>query len=166
MGSRFFLLRRRLRKGSRFLRSPRVYCRAATAAFAAAVSLSQGSRLSGRRGTSGLPVGVQHAITLGTHAAEPALPVFFAALKRAHSAPKHRYPGAIPRTLSDGFAEQQLVVPVCKCREGPARVEVSRIQVSVKITEELDAGDFDARRPFPTFANGNHELLLCEAIGQ
>jgi len=30
----------------------------------------------------------------------------------------------------------------------------------------LDAGDFDARRPFPTFANGNHELLLCEAIGQ
>ena len=30
----------------------------------------------------------------------------------------------------------------------------------------LDAGDFEARRPFPTFANGNHELLLCEAIAK
>jgi len=30
----------------------------------------------------------------------------------------------------------------------------------------LDAGDLDARRPFPTFANGNHELLLSEAIAQ
>ncbi len=28
----------------------------------------------------------------------------------------------------------------------------------------LDAGDFEASCPFPTFANGNHELLLCEAI--
>jgi predicted dehydrogenase len=30
----------------------------------------------------------------------------------------------------------------------------------------LDAGDLYARRPFPTFANGNHELLLCEAIAE
>ena len=30
----------------------------------------------------------------------------------------------------------------------------------------LDTGDFDARPPFPTFANGNHELLLCEAIAK
>lgn len=28
----------------------------------------------------------------------------------------------------------------------------------------LDAGDFEAPCSFPTFANGNHELLLCEAI--
>jgi predicted dehydrogenase len=28
----------------------------------------------------------------------------------------------------------------------------------------LDAGDLEALRPFPTFANGNHELVLCEAI--
>jgi len=27
----------------------------------------------------------------------------------------------------------------------------------------LDAGDFAAPCPFPTFADGNHELLLCEA---
>ena len=30
----------------------------------------------------------------------------------------------------------------------------------------LDAGDFDAPRPFPTFANGYHELTLCEAIAK
>jgi predicted dehydrogenase len=30
----------------------------------------------------------------------------------------------------------------------------------------LDAGNFDAPRPFPTFANGNHELILCEAIAK
>jgi predicted dehydrogenase len=30
----------------------------------------------------------------------------------------------------------------------------------------LDAGDFSASRPFPTFASGNHELLLCEAIAK
>ncbi len=30
----------------------------------------------------------------------------------------------------------------------------------------LDAGDFGSSRPFPTFANGNHELLLCEAIAK
>ena len=30
----------------------------------------------------------------------------------------------------------------------------------------LDAGDLSASRPFPTFANGNHELLLCEAIAK
>lgn len=30
----------------------------------------------------------------------------------------------------------------------------------------LDAGDFDARPHFPTFANGNHELVLCEAIAK
>jgi predicted dehydrogenase len=30
----------------------------------------------------------------------------------------------------------------------------------------LDAGDMDALRPFPTFANGNHELILCEAIAK
>jgi predicted dehydrogenase len=30
----------------------------------------------------------------------------------------------------------------------------------------LDAGNYDAPRPFPTFANGNHELALCEAIAK
>jgi predicted dehydrogenase len=30
----------------------------------------------------------------------------------------------------------------------------------------LDAGDMNALRPFPTFANGNHELILCEAIAK
>ena len=30
----------------------------------------------------------------------------------------------------------------------------------------LDAGDFAAPCPFPTFADGNHELLLCEAIAK
>lgn len=30
----------------------------------------------------------------------------------------------------------------------------------------LDAGDFDAPRPFPTFATGDHELTLCEAIAK
>jgi predicted dehydrogenase len=30
----------------------------------------------------------------------------------------------------------------------------------------LDAGNLGASRPFPTFANGNHELLLCEAIAK
>ncbi len=30
----------------------------------------------------------------------------------------------------------------------------------------LDAGDFAAPRRFPTFADGNHELLLCEAIAK
>jgi predicted dehydrogenase len=30
----------------------------------------------------------------------------------------------------------------------------------------LDAGDLDAPRPFPTFATGNHELTLCEAIAK
>jgi predicted dehydrogenase len=30
----------------------------------------------------------------------------------------------------------------------------------------LDAGDFDAPRPFPTFAAGDHELTLCEAIAK
>lgn len=30
----------------------------------------------------------------------------------------------------------------------------------------LDAGIFAAPRPFPTFANGNHELILCEAIAK
>src|SRR5882762_10004268 len=82
MGSRLFLLCRRLRKGSRFLRGARVYRRAAAAAFAAGLSVSRGPRLSGRCGTSGLPVGVQHAIAFGTHAAEPAVSVFFAPLRR------------------------------------------------------------------------------------
>jgi len=30
----------------------------------------------------------------------------------------------------------------------------------------LDAGDYDAPRPFPTFMTGNHELTLCEAIAK
>ena len=30
----------------------------------------------------------------------------------------------------------------------------------------LDAGNYDAPRPFPTFADGNHELALCEAIAK
>jgi predicted dehydrogenase len=30
----------------------------------------------------------------------------------------------------------------------------------------LDAGNYEAPRPFPTFANGNHELTLCEAIAK
>ena len=30
----------------------------------------------------------------------------------------------------------------------------------------LDAGNFDAPRPFPTFATGDHELTLCEAIAK
>jgi predicted dehydrogenase len=30
----------------------------------------------------------------------------------------------------------------------------------------LDARNFDAPRRFPTFANGNHELVLCEAIAK
>ena len=30
----------------------------------------------------------------------------------------------------------------------------------------LDAGDFEAPRPFPTFMTGNHELTLCEAIAK
>jgi len=30
----------------------------------------------------------------------------------------------------------------------------------------LEAGDLDALPPYPTFANGNHELLLCEAIAK
>jgi predicted dehydrogenase len=30
----------------------------------------------------------------------------------------------------------------------------------------LDAGDFDAPRKFPTFAAGDHELTLCEAIAK
>src|SRR6266568_1025978 len=30
----------------------------------------------------------------------------------------------------------------------------------------LDAGDFEAPRHFPTFATGNHELILCEAIAK
>ena len=28
----------------------------------------------------------------------------------------------------------------------------------------IEAGDFNAPRPFPTFADGHHELVLCEAI--
>src|ERR1700730_458786 len=82
MGSRLFLLCRRLRKGSRFLRGARVYRRAATAAFAPTISVSRGSRLSGRCGTFGLPARVQHAVAFGTHAAEPSVPVFFATLTR------------------------------------------------------------------------------------
>jgi len=30
----------------------------------------------------------------------------------------------------------------------------------------LDAGKYDAPRPFPTFENGSHELSLCEAIAK
>jgi predicted dehydrogenase len=30
----------------------------------------------------------------------------------------------------------------------------------------IEAGNFDAPRPFPTFANGNHELTLCEAVAK
>jgi len=30
----------------------------------------------------------------------------------------------------------------------------------------VEAGDLDALPPYPTFANGNHELLLCEAIAK
>lgn len=30
----------------------------------------------------------------------------------------------------------------------------------------LDAGNFDAPRPFPTFMTGHHELTLCEAIAK
>src|SRR5437773_3912837 len=30
----------------------------------------------------------------------------------------------------------------------------------------LDAGDFEAPRHFPTFATGNHELILCDAIAK
>ena len=30
----------------------------------------------------------------------------------------------------------------------------------------IEAGNFGAPRPFPTFANGNHELILCEAIAK
>jgi predicted dehydrogenase len=30
----------------------------------------------------------------------------------------------------------------------------------------LDAGNFDAPRKFPTFAAGDHELTLCEAIAK
>ena len=30
--------------------------------------------------------------------------------------------------------------------------------------EDVSAGDFAADPPFPTFADGHHEILLCEAI--
>jgi len=61
MGSRLFLLCRRLRKDLDFYAAHAFYRRAAAAAFAAGLSVSRGPRLSGRCGTSGLPVGVQHA---------------------------------------------------------------------------------------------------------
>src|SRR6266851_5122259 len=83
MGSRLFLLRRWLRKGSRFLRGARLYRRAAPAPFSAAISVSRGKGLSRRPGTFGLPIGVQHEGEIGAHAAESALPIFFAALRSA-----------------------------------------------------------------------------------
>jgi predicted dehydrogenase len=30
----------------------------------------------------------------------------------------------------------------------------------------IEAGDFSAPRPFPTFEEGHHELVLCERILQ
>ena len=34
------------------------------------------------------------------------------------------------------------------------------------VYEYLDAGDFKAPRPFPTFPDGHREVVLCEAILQ
>src|SRR5229473_5574307 len=103
MDSRLFLLRRWLRKGSRFLRGARLYRRAAPAALPAAISVSRGERISRRYGTSGLPTGVQHTGAIGTHATEPALPLCFTALRRwtsaetfPHSEFRMRLPGLCP----------------------------------------------------------------------
>src|SRR6266403_3848186 len=111
MGSRLFLLCRRLRKGSRFLRGARVYRRAAAAAFAAGLSVSRGPRLSGQCGTSGLPVGVQHAIAFGTHAAEPAVSVFFAPLRRRVSSYGTVTHARFLRLLRRAATRS----PICKC---------------------------------------------------
>ena len=40
------------------------------------------------------------------------------------------------------------------------------LQLFRKFYAYLDAGNFDAPRAFPTFADGNHELILCEAIAK
>src|SRR3989442_5514894 len=90
MDSRLFLLRRRLREGSRLLRGARLYRGAAPTAFPAAVSVSRarGSGLSRRCGTLGLPTGVQHAGAFGAHAAKPALPILFPELRHCSSSKK------------------------------------------------------------------------------
>jgi len=40
------------------------------------------------------------------------------------------------------------------------------VQLFREFYEYVAAANFDAPRPFPTFANGNHELILCEAIAK
>jgi predicted dehydrogenase len=40
------------------------------------------------------------------------------------------------------------------------------VQLFREFYKYLDAGDFVAPQPFPTFVNGNHELILCEAIAK
>src|SRR5258708_5024550 len=74
-----------------FFGGARVSCGAAAAAFPAAVSISCGKRLSRRCGAPGLPTGVQHSATLRTLAAEPALPIFFAALSARVQSQTEKY---------------------------------------------------------------------------
>jgi hypothetical protein len=40
------------------------------------------------------------------------------------------------------------------------------VQLFREFYKYVDAGDFSAPQPFPTFVNGNHELILCEAIAK
>ena len=40
------------------------------------------------------------------------------------------------------------------------------VQLFREFYKYVDAGDFGAPQPFPTFVNGNHELILCEAIAK
>ena len=39
-------------------------------------------------------------------------------------------------------------------------------QITAKIYEYIQKGDYDAKPDFPTFADGHYELVLCEGIEQ
>src|ERR1700688_2011508 len=85
MGARLFLLRERIREGSRFLRCVRFQRRTAAAAFTAALSVSRRERISGRCATSRLSTRVQHTAALRPAAAELELSLSAAEVRRRQS---------------------------------------------------------------------------------
>src|SRR6266850_2962412 len=86
MGSRLLFLRGWVREGPGFLRGARVHGRTAAAALGGGISVSRGARVSYGCESSRLSAGVQHADEVGPSAAELALSVRAAAVRRpSHS---------------------------------------------------------------------------------
>src|SRR5262249_6232811 len=55
----------------------------------------------------------------------------------AESVPQHRHPGALLGALGNRFAQHQFMISVFECRERLPRFEILRIEITVKIPEQL-----------------------------